>query len=516
MPRFKIFLSIIPLLLTFAAVKAAIGQNVYISTFDPINSQIERLLAGGYLRDMRACEKPWSRNDIISSIRTDQEKFDKRSERIAAQILKKLHPPQRKAGISAGFDAGIDLRGRSRENRRGFFIDRGRFVHRDFKNEFGSVFRAGWWISGDDRWGADTRLIVDTDGTEYPWYYGRPRNARTIVQFDHAYGAFEFGPFELMAGRQRMIWGPSPRGSLLLDHGSAPMDMIRLRFDLKPFRLSWFISRIDDYFDLGTGLFNRRYIAGHRLSLKPAGSWEIALSEIVLYGGAGRLPETYYSIPILLYYWEAHNNNVDDNIFWNLDLSWAGKDLGRFYMQFVADDFQYENNGPQKFALQIGSYLMPSRFPEWSALIEINAVDTYVYGQRQRRNAYLNRDDNISRLDSDQLELFAGIYRDISSNARAALEFTRRDKGEYYAAESQPDIIPLDDNFPSGTVETTNNLRLMVELNVIENLDFRVSAGYQSIDNYRHLENSSLDQFYSAADISYSFGSGLPFWTKYR
>jgi hypothetical protein len=206
-------------------------------------------------------------------------------------------------------------------------------------------------------------------------------------------------------------------------------------FDLKPFRMSWFTSRMDDYADPLTGNLHNRYLSGHRLSLKPAKNLELALSEIVLYGGVDRLPELYYSLPIVLYYWEAQNRDIDDNVVWAVDGSFVFKKLGRIYLQMVADDIQYKSNGPQKWALQAGADLAPSRYPGWSSVIELNFVDTYVYGQRQRRNAYLNWGKTIGRLDSDQLEIFAGLYKLATSNIQLGAEFKHRAKGEYYAED---------------------------------------------------------------------------------
>lgn len=504
------------LAISLFVVDYSFSQTVYISTFDPVNTRIEELLARGYLADLSPTEKPWKVSEVVKAIQADEREFDNRSKQIAGKILSVLRPPQRKPGESGGVRAGIDIRGLSSESREGYFIRRGRYLSRGFKNEFGSVFHAGWWYSRDDFWGIDTKLLFDSDGTDYPWYYGRPRNARIIVQFDHAYAAFQLGKFDITLGRQRMIWGPSPRGSLVLDDGSPPLDMARFGVRVAPFRLTWFGARLDDTYYPAIASYERRYLSGHRLSLNTGKGWELGLSEIVLYGGAERLPEIYYNIPVLLYYWEAHNHIVDDNIFWTVDFSWAKRGLGRFYAQFVADDIQYENNGPQKFAFQAGTMLMPERYARWSALIEFNMADTYVYGQRQNRNIYRHWGDPIGRLMSDQYEIFAGLYRYLTSNLKTGIEYSRRAKGEYNA-ETPQIIIPLQEpDFPSGTVEATDDIRITFSYNSPKRLNIDLSAGYQSIDNYRNNDNVKSDQYIATIDISYTFHTGLPFWTKYH
>ncbi len=510
--------SIFVLISTFLYLQSALCQTVYIPIYDPVNRDITELQARGYLQNLKSTEKPWLRSDVMESIMADEMTLDPQSRELAARIMKLLEPPQRKPSerLSAAFNGGIGLRGLSRERRQGYFLRRDRFVSRNFKNELGSIYRAGWWISGDDRWGIDTRLLFDSDGTGYPWYYGTAHNHRIIGQFDHAYFALDLGRFDLLLGRQRLNWGPSLRGSLLLDAGSPPYDLIKYGFELKPFRLSGFASRLDNYFDMLTGEWNNRYLSGHRLLLRPGKGWEIAASEIVLYGGLDRLPEFYYNIPVLLNYWEGQNRKVDDNIMWGLDISWIKDKVGHFYLQFVADDIIYKSNSPQKFAIQLGAPLVPAKFESWSALLEVNFVDTYAYGQRKRRNAYLNWGTPIGRLDSDQLELFAGIYKKVNSDLRLGFEYTRREKGEYDAKDIHPSPVPLDTKFPSGIVEKIDDIRLLCEWQIIDESEIKIALGHQNVENYLHENGYSLDQFYSMVEISFGIEAGLPFWTRFH
>jgi hypothetical protein len=496
----------------------AFSAEVYIPRFDPVYEQIFELQARGYLRELSTTEKPYLRSEVLESVAEEEGKFDPESKKLADLVRERLRAPQRdeSRGLSGDFNFELALRGLSRERREGYFYRRDRFVGRGFKNELGSRWTAGWWLSKDGRWGADTRLIFDSDGSGYPWYYGRAHNARIIGQFDHAYFFLHLGRFDIVLGRQRMDWGPSPRGSLFLDGGSPPCELARLEFELKPFKLSAFATRLDDYYDPLTGQWNNRYLSGHRLSLRPGKSWEMAVSEVVLYGGPGRLFEVYYNIPILLDYWEGYNRSLDDNIIWDMDVSHIRPGLGRFYLQVVADDIIYKGNGPQKLAFQIGAHLVPSRYTAWSALAEINFVDTYVFGQRKRRNAYLNWGTPIGRLDSDQLEIFAGIYKDINTDLSAGFEYTRREKGEYDAIDPQPGPLPKNTKFPSGTVESIDDLRVLSRLAFMDGLESRLAVGYQAIGNYDRIEGWSLDQFYATVEISYGFETGLPFWKKYR
>jgi hypothetical protein len=500
------------------AARRASGQLTYISTTDPVYHEIEELQARGYLSQLSQTEKPWLTSDVARAINADRLAFDAREKEIAEQILDCLKPPQVKEAelISAGFDGGFSARGLGREHRGGYYYWRDQLINRNFRGELGSTYNAGFWISRESRWGIDTELLFDSDGTGFPWYYGTAHNARIVGQFDHAYLTVQAGRFDFLAGRERLIWGPSPRGSLLLDDNSPPLDLLDLAFTLKPFKLSAFAARLDDYYDPSANTINRRFLSGHRLRFMPGKGWEFGFSEIYLYGGPDRLPELFYNIPIVLYYWEQQNRRLDDNAFWGLDVSWVKKGLGRFYTQMVADDIQRQHRGPQKLAYQFGGHLAPAKLSGWSALVELNLVDTYVYGQRRRLNAYLNWGHPISRLDSDQREIFIGIYKRLSVATELGARFESRDKGEYDAADYQPNMVPFGVPFPSGLVERTRNYELIWRWHDTSRINGQLSVGYETVRNFGHQRDHSIDQYFVTAQISYGIRTGLPFWKSYR
>lgn len=501
----------------FAISGSGDAQQIYLPTQDPINEKITELQAMGYLTQLGRTERPWLIDDVVTAILESELTFDPSSKATAEAILEYLSPTQQvnSENIVSGGSARFEVRALSRERREGYFNLRNNLVRRGFRNELGTVYSGRFYLSRESKWGMDSQLIFDSDGTGYPWYYGTAHNGRIIGQFEHAYVNFAFDRFNFLFGRQRLQWGPSPRGSLIVDDKSPPLDMLRYGFQLRPVTISGFFSRLDDYHDT-LGVWNRRFITGHRIAIMPGKGWEIALSETYLYGGPNRLPELYYGIPLVLFYWEAQNRKLDDNAFWGLDISWVKSRLGHFYTHIVFDDIQRQHRGPQKFAMQFGTHLMPSKLAGWSGLFEINFVDYYVYGQRKRINAYLNWGWPISRLDSDQREYFAGIYRKLDKNYKLGLEFTGRDKGENYAADFQQSMAPFGVKFPSGTVEQTREIVARLSGSSAAGWHFDLRAGFQSIDNWRHSDGYSLDQFIASLKASYEFNFGLPFWKRSR
>jgi len=500
-----------------ASPDTAPAQQIYLPIADLINDQIIELQAQGYLQDLGRTERPWLVGDIIDQILAEELTFDPLNKQLARNILEYLEPMRKKDTdmLSSGASAGLGIRGLAREQREGYFITRDQFIDRGYRSEFGSDFSGRFWMSRQARWGVDSKLIFDSDGIGYPWYYGTAHNGRIIGQFDHAYLNFAFDRFTFLFGRQRLLWGPSPRGSLILDDKSPPMDILGYAANIRPIMVSGFISRLDDYRDT-LNVVSRRFITGHRLRIIPGKGWEIAIAETYLYGGSERLPELYYSIPVVLFYWEAQNRKQDDNAFWSLDISWAKKRLGHFYIHWVFDDIQRQHRGPQKFAWQLGAHLWPAALPGWSTLIEYNNVDSYVYGQRKRLNAYLNWDRPIARLDSDQREFFAAVNKRINHRMKLGMEFIARDKGEIDAADFQPGMAPFGLPFPFGIVEKTRELSAACSGGISHGIKFALRGGYQSVENWRHQEGVSKSQLVVSFNASYELDFGLPFWKRSR
>lgn len=518
--RFLICLSIFILLSS----EATFGQLIYIPSSDPVNDQIAELQARGYLRQLSQSERPWLQSDVARAILADKLSFVDNDKKIAEAILAYLKPPQmvQPELLSSSLNLGLEVRGLYQKNRDGYFPLRTLFINRDNNHEIGSTYKGGIWLSSESKWGMDTELLFDSKGTRYPWYYGTPHRGNIVGQFDRAYFTIQTGRFNFLFGRQRLIWGPSPRGSLLLNDTSPPLDMIEYGFTLRPFKLSGFASRLDDYVEPDTvdwRQVKRRYLSGHRVDFTPGKGLEFGLSEIYLYGGANRLPEIYYNLPLVLYYWEAQNRNLDDNAFWAVDASWAKKKTGRFYAQWVFDDIQRQHRGPQKWAYQLGIYLAPEKLPDWSGIFEYNHVDTYVFGQRQRVNAYLNWGWPIGRLDSDQREYFAGIYIRLNEAIKIGAEFTGRDKGEYDAADIQLNMAQFGTPFPSysdtSAVELARSIDLVASVHEFSRLYGELSIGYEAIRNFNHERGHSSNQPYITLQVSYGIKTGLPFWKKF-
>src|SRR4030065_156500 len=184
MPRPLTLVLLLTGLIYFSGISDA--QQIYLSTQDPINERIIELQARGYLARLSRTERPWLVADIISSILDSELSLDPVSKVVAEEILAYFQPMRRTDSelVGSGGAAGLGIRALSRERREGYFNLDNKLINRDFRNELGSVYMGQFWVSRQSRWGIDTRLIFDSDGTRYPWYYVTAPNGRPTGQYD--------------------------------------------------------------------------------------------------------------------------------------------------------------------------------------------------------------------------------------------------------------------------------------------------------------------------------------------
>ena len=202
----------------------------------------------------------------------------------------------------------------------------------------GQLFISGSW-EWNNRFIFQTRAVVDNRGEDDPNFFAQEWKKGLTGMFDRGYVGFRAKPFYFTFGRDYLRWGPAEEG-LLLSSNSPAMDFLSFEAGTGKFRLSFFTSRLDTIMidTFPTPLPANRYISGHRINFKHPAGWEIGLSEMILYGGVDRPVELFYLNPVLPYYVEQYNHNVDDNSLWNLEFAltfWKNKEFyGEILIKF--------------------------------------------------------------------------------------------------------------------------------------------------------------------------------------
>jgi len=367
----------------------------------------------------------------------------------------------------------------------GPFLGRGKFIMSgswEWKHKF--VFQ--------------TRGILDNRGEEDPQFLAQNWKKGLTGMFDRGYFGLNLSPFDVTFGRDYSHWGPGEQG-LLLSSNSPAMDFLSFQVGTGNLRLTFFTSRLDTIFVddtlFGTGSANR-YISGHRLNYKHPSGWEVGFSEMIVYGGIDRSVELFYLNPVLPYYVEQYNQNVDDNSLWNLEFAltlWKNKE---FYGELLIDDFQYDFvSEPHQLGFTVGTKL--TDFLDWSGSLwnfQYTRVGTFVYGQQKPWNRYTYQDVVLGHLlgsDFDQwqvsLQYLPHRYFTFS------LEGSYLRQGEMTADSLYDPIIPKNTPFPSGIVEKSWTGSFGVRFQPDAHLIASLQTAYQSFKNHQHIPGRDKD-----------------------
>ncbi len=298
---------------------------------------------------------------------------------------------------------------------------------------------------------------VDTDGGRDADFEGRRWRDALTARVDRAGIALTAGPAAILAGRSASRWGASDRGGLILSPESPPLDLVRLRFDFGPVRLSSIASALDEIpGDPATASPQKRRFSAHRLDVRIPPTLNVGLSETVVYGGPNRGFEAGYLVPFFSYYAEAWNGSEDDNVLWGIDAVWSARPGALIRGELLIDDFQYDlKTEPHQVGWTVGGDWAPPRGPKRALLsIEYTRIETFVYGHFLARNRYLH--DGVvlgDPLGPDSDRLGGSASWDVADRATFSLSLARERRGAQRADSPQETAAnPRGLSFPSPPV----------------------------------------------------------------
>jgi hypothetical protein len=332
----------------------------------------------------------------------------------------------------------------------------------------------------------DTRVEDDPSLAAVPW----KGDAGGVT--DAAYLLRHWARGSILVGRQRMDWGPGFHGGLLFSAGAPPLDMLKADIRVSRFQATAFTAVLDDYAGsyAGETVHAARYLSGHRLAWRPGPSLEVSASELILYGGEGRLPEIRYVVPLFFFYGEQWNSAGDDNPFWAFDVSWRPWRGTRLYGEYLIDDFQYDSDAePNEIGFVVGGETADP--PGLSGAVfglEYARVNRWTYGQNKPWNRYVQHGFCIGHpLGPDADGLWARLSRPVTGAARVQVELARVRKGEGRIEDDRSSVVPFTERFPSGVVETCTTLAFSIEVFPGANRWMSGEIGWARTENSGHL-----------------------------
>jgi len=338
------------------------------------------------------------------------------------------------------------------------------------------------------------RSWIDTRAGEDPAIVARAWKEDLTGVTDAAYLLRRSAHWRLLFGRERMDWGPGFRGGLIFSAGAPPLDMVKAELCVARFHGTAFAAVLDDYVGPygDSSVRAARYLSGHRLAWRASPSLEISVSELIVYGGEGRLPEVRYLMPLFFFYGEQWNTGSDDNPLWAFDVSWRPRRGARLYGELLIDDLQYETEAePNEIGYVVGGELADPPVLAWlggTVLgFEYARINRWTYGQNKPWNRYLGHGVCMGHpLGPDADGLWARVIRPVTGWARLQMDLGRVRRGEGRIEDERSSVVPFSGRFPSGSVEVRTTLTLGLEVFPRANRWFFGEVGWARVENIEH------------------------------
>jgi len=475
---------------------------------------IDELRFQGFFPKLFIADKPYTRGEIFAEIVTVKQGIDNETLNLKPHQLWlfqrlfdefKLEFASNSSQVGNTDQLPLTFRWGSAFNLKSDFHKEGEPFHKP-------VFNA--YVSAElgERFYFRSRARVENYASKNPSVRARSWTGNDLGgTLDDTYLKYHWKYFDLIWGRQRLQWGPGFAEVDLISPNPPPFDLLRLKATYKALRFQFFFTRLDDAINPATPFDTvPRFLSAHRLAVKPWHWLEVALSEVVLYGGPNRKLEWYYLMPFAPFYGEQYNNFKDDNPLWAIDWSVTLHPNFAHYGEFLIDDFQIDCIGggcsePQQIGVRLG-FLAHSLGPyENNSLnLEYSRINNYVYGQNRYYNLYTYYGVPIGAPQgpsSDYLLLRYRQYFSKSFDAGFLVEYRRHGQDSIAVQTTK---VPFA-KFPLGMVEKTLTFQFSAAYQYKANLFARVDFGTKNRDNLGNVFGAAGRDHFINLQLGYNF-----------
>ncbi len=366
------------------------------------------------------------------------------------------------------------------------------------KAAFSLEYRLTTRLSFFSRFYADTRGLHDSRYPGHRWGASNSdlagMNDITVLIYRHP----RWG--DLTLGKQPLYWGHPTSGALMLSDNAPPMTMIHYQKQSRRFIFTYFTAQLNDIFTQPNNDYYKerinRYLSAHRLDFQLTPAVQIALSEMVLYGGQSRKLEWYYLNPFSIYFLEqftaalpfTSESSEDDNLFLDLEFFWKVHPRWNLYLDWFIDDFQYDMvSEPNEISFTVGSeYMMNHGWLHGYWSMEYTRINNWVYGQNKVWNRYLHYHSIIGHyMGPDGHQLQTRFQSVLGRHWMAALAGAWQAKGEGSVYDDRGSVVP-DTQFPSGIVTSRYRMELSLTWRPSLSKQVRTSFGWEHAKNLNH------------------------------
>ncbi|HYT05641.1 MAG TPA: hypothetical protein VEM13_12265 [Gemmatimonadales bacterium] len=347
----------------------------------------------------------------------------------------------------------------------------------------------------------DTRLKYD------PNWFGKQDRA-IAGRTAESYIAAQWRLGEVFFGRLDRNWGPSGVQGLLLSDDPYGLDHLGFAVGTPNVQLQGIATQLDDRTD-ATGVVHR-YMAQHRLWIRPWNSLALALWEGSVLSGPDRQFEPWYLNIMNLGYLEQVNGGGNVNSFVGLDIERHGHPS--LFGQVMLDDIQIDrttpaDQKPSSYALTVGA----------KGGLSVSSLSWTLFYTRVTNLTYRNEDSLQVPLyhllgtgrnfaDYDQATVKVTLLPHPGLLVTPELTLVRQGEGDPRQPHPPVSAYPTTATIFQGVVEHTVRAALSGSYAPSEKLGLTFDAGVHHITNFQHVTGDTRTQFIGSMGVRYRFG----------
>ena len=294
--------------------------------------------------------------------------------------------------------------------------------------------------------------------------------------------------FDFEFGRDLVEWGSGFRGNLLLSRNANVYDLLKLTFRYRKFKF--------EYLHAFLNADKSKYLAVHRLEIRPSANVQLAMSEAVVYGD--RSVEPIYLNPFVpLIIAERHVGNQDNNML-SIDGTWFWRAKRiKFYAEMLFDDFSVAKDLFGSFGNKWGGlagfyWVDPFALKNTDIRFEAVRIQPLVYTHTFPRNTYTNYNNSLGHwLGPDADDWYFEVANQPHRNWRFTISWEQRRRGQN---DLNNGARPVDNRtvFLGGTIERNRYYGVRGEWQVRR--DWFFSANYHYIQSTNLRNREGVDQ----------------------
>jgi hypothetical protein len=318
-------------------------------------------------------------------------------------------------------------------------------------------------------------------------HLGREFKEKLPSDMPQAYLSYDGEHFGVLAGRSAAKWGPGKFGNLILGDHQPSMNMIfawaKIGF-LSGYTLS---SKLDPLAGM------RRYLSASRLVINATKNITLALNQSVVYARAGEGFELYYMLPSYVYYFSQFgfaDFNETENTFVGADGEWRLSPQARLYFEFLADDFQVDQDPASRGVQNAVAWLVGADCPGVLGSLgggaEYVRINSYTYKHVGGWPTHYVANDHGGiighRLGPDAEELNVWVNNRFSRHIQGRLLYTLSRTGDLNSVYGTWWAWgKADEPVPYGRVQNAHDISLEANLANYRGLSAGLSAGYRYV-----------------------------------